>query len=237
MIKEYFLRLFEDFHQHGKLVKGLNPSFIVLIPKKDEVLCLFDYMPISLIGSIIVIAKVRSTRLSKVFNSIISEQQSVFIRGRQILDSVVVLNQVIEEANGKKCECMIYTIDFSKAYDSVDWGNLRMIMHRFEFDNKWIKWIMECVTSAYVSVLNNGSPTDEFHLERGLRQGDPVSPFLFLVTAEGLRIMIKKAIGGGVFEPFHVGKESIQVSHLQFVDDFYWQSIAGECSIFASFFN
>lgn len=73
-----------------------------------------------------------------------------------------------------------------------------MIMDIFGFDEKWIGWIMECITLAHASVMINGSLTDEFHLERGLRQGYSLSPFLFLLAAEGLSIMLKKAINRGL---------------------------------------
>lgn len=100
----------------------------------------------------------------------------------------------------------VFKIDFAKAYDSVDWGYLRSLMHGFNFNAKWIKWVMECVTSAHASVLVNGSPSREFRLQRGLRQGDPLSPFLFLLAAEGLSIMMSNAVERRLFGPVEVGK-------------------------------
>lgn len=167
MYKSDFMRMMKEFHTHGKFVKCLNPSFIILIPKKVKSLALVDYMPISLISGIYkIISKILSIRLSKVLGSIISEQQSAFIGGRQILDSVVVLNEAMDDIKARKDKCLAYKIDFAKAYDSVEWGYLRIIMERFNYDNKWIKWIMECISSARASILVNGSPTEEFQSEK-----------------------------------------------------------------------
>jgi hypothetical protein len=84
----------------------------------------------------------------------------------------------------------------------------------------WRKWIKECIGTATASVLVNGSPTDEFYLERGLRQGDPLSPFLFLLAAEGFNILMKSMVDNHLFHGYKVGVEATTVvSHLQFADD------------------
>lgn len=164
IFKEEFMKMFKEFHEHDKLVKGLNPSIIVLISKKDDDAGLADFRQISLIGGVYkIIAKVLSIRVSMILGSIISDQQSAFIEGRQILDSVAILNEVINEVKSKKEACG----------DSIDWDYLRVLMRRFNFNEKWIMWIMECVSAARALVLINGSPTGEFQLEKGLGQGDP----------------------------------------------------------------
>ena len=93
-------------------------------------------------------------------------------------------------------------------------------MRKMAFPVLWRKWIKECVSTATASVLVNGSPTDEFHLERGLRQGDPLSPFLFLLDVEGLNVMMSEMVNTNMFEGYFVGAHNpLVVSHLQFVDD------------------
>lgn len=155
LLDENFMRLMREFHQHGRLVQGLNNSFIVLIPKKEEAEELQDYRPISLIGGIYkVISKVLAIRLSKVLESIISENQSAFIGGSQLIDTVVTLNEVIEDTKEKKKKGMFYKIDFTKAYDSVEWGFLEELMERFNFNQRWIKWMIECVSSAHIYVVS-----------------------------------------------------------------------------------
>lgn len=110
-------------------------------------------------------------------------------------------------------------LDFEKAYDSVSWSFLFDMMRDMGFGALWISWIRECVSSASMSVLINGGPTKEFNVKRGLRQGDPLSPFLYLIVAEGLSRMIKRACDIGYFNPVCVGSNNVAVSHLQFADD------------------
>jgi len=93
-------------------------------------------------------------------------------------------------------------------------------MVSMSFPTLWRKWIKECVCTATASVLVNGSPTDEFPLERGLRQGDPLSPFLFLLAAEGLNVLMKALVEANVFTGYSVGDANpVVVSHLRFADD------------------
>lgn len=220
LLKKDFLKLMEEFHSHGKIFKGLNPSFITLIPKKEGAQSLQEFRPISLIGCVYkVISKVLAKRLSKVLEGVISESQSAFIGGRQILDGIVILNETIHEAKLRKKKCFIFKIDFEKAYDSVIWDFLDDMMTVLNFDPKWRLWIKACVSSASASVLVNGSPSAEFKLEKGLRQGDPLSPFLYLVVAEGLNLLIKRAINRGLLEAVEIGSEKIPISHLQYADD------------------
>jgi len=111
-------------------------------------------------------------------------------------------------------------VDFEKAYDFVDWGYLDSVMEKMSFPVLWRKWIRECVGTATASVLVNGCPTDEFCLHRGLRQADPLSPFLFLIAAEGLNIMMKAMVENNLFPCYTVGMiNQVVVSHLQFAGD------------------
>ncbi|MCI42795.1 RNA-directed DNA polymerase (Reverse transcriptase), partial [Trifolium medium] len=100
-------------------------------------------------------------------------------------------NEVVDEAHKSKKELMLFKVDFEKTYDSVDWGYLDDVMGKMFFPTLWRKWIKECVCMATASVLVNGSPTDEFPVERGLRQWDPLSPFLFLLAVEGLHVLME----------------------------------------------
>jgi hypothetical protein len=127
---------------------------------------------------------------------------------------------VVDEASKLKKDLLLFKVDFEKAYDSVDWGYLDDVMRKMAFPTLWRKWIKECVSTATASVLVNGSPTDEFPLERGIRQGDPLSPFLFLLAAEGLNVMMTEMVNANLFEGYKVGAQnSLVVSHLQFADD------------------
>ncbi|PNX60607.1 cysteine-rich receptor-like protein kinase, partial [Trifolium pratense] len=154
------MRFLTDFHRNGKLTKGLNSTFIALIPKIDSPQRLNDFRPISLVGSLYkILAKVLANRLRAVIGSVISESQSAFVKDRQILDGILIANEVVDEARKYKKELMLFKVDFEKAYDSVDLGYLDNVMGRMSFPTLWRKWIRECVCTATASVLVNGSPT------------------------------------------------------------------------------
>ncbi|KAK2433359.1 hypothetical protein QL285_018637 [Trifolium repens] len=215
------MRFVCEFHRNGKLTKGLNSTFIALIPKIESPQRLNDFRPISLVGSLYkILAKVLANRLRLVVGSVVSEAQTAFVKSRQILDGVLIANEVVDEARRSKKELLLFKVDFEKAYDSVDWKYLDEVMGKIAFPVLWRKWIKECVSTATASVLVNGSPTEEFPLERGLRQGDPLSPFLFLLAAEGLNVLMEAVVEHNLFTGFRVGQqEPVEVSHLQFADD------------------
>jgi hypothetical protein len=186
-LKGDVMRYISEFHRNGKLTKGINSTFIALIPKVESPQRLNDFRPISLVGSLYkILAKLLANRLRMVIGSVISETQTTFVKDRQILDGILIANEVVDEARRAKKELMLFKVDFEKAYDSVDWGYLDAVMGKMDFPPLWRKWIRECVCTATASVLVNGSPTDEFPLERGLRQGDPLSPFFVSYSRRGL---------------------------------------------------
>ena len=114
---------------------------------------------------------------------------------------------------------MCLKVDFEKAYDSVRWAFLYDMLSKMGFHNLWIAWIRGCLEFATVSVLVNGSPTEEFKPTRGLRQGDPLAPFLFLVVAEGLVGIVRSASKTTLLTGLKFGRKEIEVWILQFADD------------------
>ncbi|XP_057432119.1 uncharacterized protein LOC130724866 [Lotus japonicus] len=100
-------------------------------------------------------------------------EQSAFLEGHSMLDSIVVVNELIHDAQSRKKGTLIFKADFEKAYDSVRWDLLFYMLRRMNFHDRWNKWIKSYITSARVSVLVNKSPFMEFGMERGWKQGDP----------------------------------------------------------------
>ena len=115
--------------------------------------------------------------------------------------------------------CLVFKVDYEKAYDSVCWGFLIYMLKRMSFCSKWIQWVEGCLKSAFVSVLVNGSPLAQFTPQRGLKQGDPLSPLLFNIVAEALSGIMSQALLKGLFRGFLCGKNKVEVSLLQYADD------------------
>lgn len=123
-----------------------------------------------------------------------------------ILDGVLVANELLDYMKRKKQKGSIFKVDFEKAYDCINWNYLFSVMEQMGFGNKWIGWIRACISSASTSILVNGSPTQEIKFSRGIRQGDPLSPFLFLIVADGLNVAMKEVREMGAFKGVKVGE-------------------------------
>ncbi|XP_068466211.1 uncharacterized protein [Phaseolus vulgaris] len=179
----------------GCIPKGCNASFIALVPKVRNPVSLDYFRPISLVGAMYkIISKVLAERIKKVLPTIIDDCQSAFLKNRGILDNVLMANEVVEDIRRRGQSGLCLKVDFEKAYDSVRWEFLYDMMGKMGFHRKWIRWIQGCLESASISVLVNGSPTYEFKPERGLRQGDPLASFLFLIVAEGLSGLVSNVV-------------------------------------------
>jgi len=191
-----------------------------LVPKKANPSELNEFRSISLVGCIYkILSKVLANRLRKVLPSVIDANQSAFLEGRGLLDSVLVANETVDFLKKEKKSGVLVKVDFEIAYDSVNWKFLYYMMGRLGFSPIWIKWIKACMESASVSVLVNGSPTKEVKPKRGLRQGDPLAPFLFLIVAESLIGLMRNARSADLFKGVEVGSQRVQVDLLKFADD------------------
>jgi hypothetical protein len=150
---------------------------------------------------------------------LIAKTQTAFLKNRQLVEGVVEVNEVIDYAKKTGKDCLIFKVDFEKAYDSVDWNFLDYMLQRFGFGPKWRAWMWACVCSGNMSVFVNGSPTGEISIKRGLKQGDPLAPLLFLLVAEDLGALMRKAVEINKFRPFVVGRDGMPIYILQYADD------------------
>nr|GEY93480.1 putative RNA-directed DNA polymerase, eukaryota, reverse transcriptase zinc-binding domain protein [Tanacetum cinerariifolium] len=215
-----------SFFSSGKFPQGVNFAIITLIPKVSNPLFIKDYRPISLIGlHYKIVAKIISNRLSKVVDSIISPEQSAFISGQQILDGPLILSEIIDWYKKRKKKLVLFKVDFEKAFDYVSWKYLDYMLHKLGFGSRWRTWINNCLMSARTSILINESPTSEFSLKRGLRQGDHLSPFLFIIVKEGLHMALNDGIASNVFHEVRICS-NIHLSHHFYADNViilsYW---------------
>ena len=204
----------------GMMPNGLNYTYICLIPKVKSPQKIFEYCPISLCNVIYkIVSKVLANRLKGVLPEVVSDAQSAFVPGRQITDNVLVAFEVMHYINQRrkgKEGLMAIKLNMSKAYDWVEWSFLEAMMWRMGFKDRWISLMMMCVTTVSYLVLINGEPKGKITPTRGLRQGDPISPYLFLLCAEGLSTMLRRDESGENLRVILVCRGAPRVSHLLF---------------------
>lgn len=129
-------------------------------------------------------------------------------------------NECVHSRNKSKLPGLIYKLDLEKAYERMYWNFLQYLLRRMGFGENWRGWIKGCVSSACFSILINGSPKGFFTAKRGLRQGDPLSPFLFVIVVKALSRMVTVAADKGLIEGFKVADSSLLISHLLYADFF-----------------
>uniref|UniRef100_A0A2N9GDB5 Reverse transcriptase domain-containing protein n=1 Tax=Fagus sylvatica TaxID=28930 RepID=A0A2N9GDB5_FAGSY len=207
----------------GKILKAINHTYITLIPKVQNPEEVVEFRPISLCNVIYkIISKILANRLKIILPHIVSESQSAFIPGRLITDNILVAFETLHHMQHQKTGktgSMALKLDMSKAYDRVEWKFLQRVMEKMGFHEKWVSIMMECISTVSYSILVNGEPHGYIKPSRGLRQGDPLSPYLFLLCAEGLHSLIQKEKNAGTLKGVSISRGGPKITHLFFADD------------------
>lgn len=222
IIKPGVISHVKDFFQKSHLDPMINQTHICLIPKIDSPSSVRDYKPISLSNvAYKIISKVLAKKLKVWLNKIISENQSAFIPGMLITDNVLIAHELMHSLHTKnlKTKFMAIKLDISKAFDKVEWEFLIRIMRQMVFTDTWCRWIYKCMFMVSYSVLINGEPTKTIYPQRGIRQGDPISPYLYIICTEGLSQLLKKAIQDQKLHGYKASRAGPAISHLLFADD------------------
>ena len=179
--------------------------------------------PISLRNVIYkIISKVLANRLKLILPQIISTTQSAFVPGRLITDNVLVAYETLHAMHNRKKGkkgALALKLNVSKAYDRVEWGFLKGMMIKLGFLEVWVDRVMSCVSTPFFSIRINGKAYGNIVPTRGIRQGDPLSPYLFLLCAEGFMSLLAKAKSKGRLHGVAVRKRAPSVTNLLFDDD------------------
>jgi hypothetical protein len=206
----------------GKFDPSLAHTLIILIPKVEQPSNFKEFRPISLCNTIYkLITNVLVNRMRPMLVQIIGSFQSSFLPGCSTSDNTSILQEVIfnmRKSKGKNGD-VAYKLDLEKAYDNVSWDFLKSCLEDFGFPSLTINLIMHCVTSSSLSIIWNGNKLPSFTPAKGLRQGDLLSPYLFVMCMEILSHMILEAVDDSRWKPVTLSKNGPYLSHLFFADD------------------
>lgn len=202
---------------------NLCSTNVVLIPKCESPSSMKDLRPISLCNvAYKILAKVLCNKLKGTLPALVDPAQSAFVSNRAIQDNILVAFETIHAMKNKrkgKLGDVALKIDISKAYDRVDWGFLEYMLRRLGFCDKWVRWMMMYVNSVSYNFVVNENLVGPIAPSRGLRQGDPLTPYLFIICTEGLSILFRQANRRGLLHGSRVCRSAPSVSHLLFADD------------------
>ncbi|GJR24572.1 hypothetical protein Tco_0973099 [Tanacetum coccineum] len=212
-----------EFFRNGTILKELNHTIIALIPKVKAPMRVNDYRPISCCNVLFkCISKIIANRIKYCLKFIVSPNQSAFVPGRSITDNILLTQELMHNYHlDRGIPRCAFKVDIQKAYDTVDWSFLRMILHGFGFPDKMIAWIMECVSTTSYSISINGSLHGYFKGKRGLRQGDPLSPYLFTLVMEVLTLMLQRRVSMTEGFTYHRYCSKMDLINLCFADDLF----------------
>jgi hypothetical protein len=209
-----------DVLNNGGNPETLNNTHICLIPKHNNPITPVDYRPIALCNVILkIITKTIANRIKNILPDVISPHQSAFLPGRLKTDNTLLAFEIfhhIKNNKNKKKGLVGIKLDMAKAYDRLEWIFINNTLLSMGFPGNLVKTIMNCVTTVSFSILINGQPSPYFKLHRGIRQGDPLSPYLFILCADVFSGLITKAQNQSLIHGISIVQNAPKVSHLFF---------------------
>ncbi|XP_042477785.1 uncharacterized protein LOC122059169 [Macadamia integrifolia] len=211
------------FFRTSRMPKGVNNTFLILIPKVDGAETLDKYRPLCMSNFFCkIISKVLAMRLERFLPRLISEEQGAFQKGKLIHDNISVASELANLMySATRGGGLGLKIDIRKAYDTISWSFLFKVMEKFGFSENWITWLHQLLASTKISVLVNGGPQGFFGVERGLRQGDPISPLLFIMAEEVLSRGLTRLTHQKDIMPICGPKGVVTPGHILFADDIF----------------
>ncbi|CAM8933405.1 unnamed protein product [Rhodiola kirilowii] len=210
-------------NEGGELEEGMNDTLITLIPKTQNPSTFDEFRPISLCNvAMKIITKVLANRLKIVLQDCISPTQSAFVPGRLISDNILTAHELFNfmktRKQGETGYCCI-KLDMSKAYDRMEWDFLEVMQLKMGFPESWVRKIMQCVRTVVYRIKLNDMISDPFKPQRGIRQGDPLSPYLFVLCTEWLARSLEVSQQNREIQGIRMSRSAPYISHLFFADD------------------
>lgn len=215
-------RFIKEVFANKQEVAEVNHSYLVLIPKVPKPECIHQFRPIGLCNVIYkTLTKILVNRLKPLMQKLVSMNQSSFVPGRQIVDNIIIAQEIIHSMRNlkRKKGVMAIKVDLEKAYDRLRWDFIRDTLTLTGIPRSTVDLIMKCIETTSLSVLWNGSPSKKFLPTRGIRQGDPLSLYIFVLCMERLSQLIHREVSLGNWKPFQIGREGPKISHICFADD------------------
>ncbi|EHK62697.1 hypothetical protein M3S_J81, partial [Sorghum bicolor] len=214
LVKHELMSVIQNFYDlRSNNLALLNTANIILVPKKEGAERIGDYRPISLIHSIAkIITKILALRLQPYMNRLVSSNQSAFIKTRAIHDNFMYVRNLARRLHRSNTPALLFKLDITKAFDSVRWDYLLDLLQRRGFPTRWRNWLAAIWSSSTSKVLLNGTPGEAIQHGRGLRQGDPLSPLLFVLAIDPLVNLLECATQEGLLTPLRGHHAQLRVS-------------------------
>ncbi|WMV45633.1 hypothetical protein MTR67_039018 [Solanum verrucosum] len=221
IIKEDLLAAVQHFFCGHIMPKFMSHVCLVLLPKKEQPNNFSDLRPISLSNfSNKIISKLLSMRLADIIPLLISDNQFGFVRGRSITESIMLAQEITHDIKRpKEGDNVVIKLDMTKAYDRVSWSFTCLVLRRLGFGEFFIDLVWRTMSNNWYSIIINSHRHGFFHSTRGLKQGDPLSPALFILGAEVLSRMLNNILQNPIYRGFNMEPKGPQINHLSFADD------------------
>lgn len=206
-----------------QLPRTINSAAITLVPKCDNPSRIHHFRPISCCNTLYkCITKLLAGRIQKIIDYLISFNQSAFVPNRLIGDNIMLVQALCKDYHRHdgipRCA---FKLDIHKAFASLSWEFLFAAMEKMRFPNRFIQWIKKCISGCMLSVKINGVLEGYFQCKNGLRQGDPLSPYLFVLSMEIMTAFLNSKLQNDASFGYHWRTQQLKLSHVIFADDIF----------------
>ncbi|OMO51138.1 reverse transcriptase [Corchorus capsularis] len=221
-INDTLLKTIQQIFSSFKMKDNWKSFLICLVPKTLSPETIKLFRPISLGNTCYKLTtKIIANRIKPFVDNLINPMQAAFISRRRAADNIIIVQEVVHTARTSSCKegWMAIKIDLEKAFDRLEWSFIRDMLMFFNFPHDLISLILSCISSPSLVVLFNGTASYPFTASRGIRQEDPISPYLFILYMEFLSLSIEKDVQDGNWNPIRIGRGGPFISHALFADD------------------